>query len=91
MLLMGLLTAAGRRKSRIDVLRELGRAMIGRKSYKQSREELLPLRLAPPAVLPLVYALARLLMNPRSAGTLSAGTVAAYSLSPESARQVAAA
>jgi len=91
MLLMGLLTAAGRRKSRIDVLRELGRAMTGRGPYKQSREELLPLRLDPPAVLPLAYALARLLVNPRSARTLSAGTVAAYSLNPESARQVAAA
>ena len=91
MLLMGLLTAAGRRKSRIDVLRELTRALGRRTPYKQSREELLPLRLDPPAVLPFMYVLTRLLVNPLCVSALSAGTVASYSLSPESARQVAAA
>jgi predicted ATP-grasp superfamily ATP-dependent carboligase len=89
MLLMGLLTAALKRNSRIDVLRELARAIGGSEPYKHSREELLPLRLDPTAVLPFAYVLMRLLSRPLFAETLSAGTVAAYSLGPESARQVA--
>ena len=88
MLLMGLLSAADRRKSRIDVLRELGQAWAGRGLYAQSQEELLPFRRDPETLLPFAYTLARLLASPRAAGRLSSGTIAAYSLSPEAARQI---
>jgi predicted ATP-grasp superfamily ATP-dependent carboligase len=91
MLLMGLLTAAQRRNSRIDVIRELARAFGRSAPYRQSREELLPLGIDPPGIVPLGYVLARLLSNPLSSRVLSAGTVAGYSLSPESVREVIAA
>jgi hypothetical protein len=42
------------------------------------------------SLIPLGYVLIRLLINPQSAIALSAGTIASYSLSPETARQVAA-
>jgi hypothetical protein len=90
MLLMAMLSAADRRILRFDVLRELARALARRGLFNQSREELLPFHLDPPALLPFACALARLLLNPRSASTLSSGTIAAYSLSPETARQIAA-
>ena len=89
MLLMGLLAAAEQRASRVDTLRELYRALTSRGPYAASREELLPIRLDAGALVPFGYVLSRLLVNPRSARTLSLGAISSYSLTPEAMRQIA--
>jgi hypothetical protein len=89
LLLMGLLSAAAARRRRLDVAVELLRAMAGRGVYANSREELLPVQTDFKSVLPLLYALVRLLARPDSATALSAGSIASYSLSPTAARQIA--
>jgi len=91
MLLMGLLAAADRRRSRLDTLRELWRGLARRGLYAHSREELLPVHFDPWAVVPLGYALTRLILNPKSAKTLSLGAITPYSLTPEAVRQISAA
>jgi len=91
MLLMGLLAAADRRRSRLDTLRELWRGLARRGLYAHSREELLPVHFDPWAVVPLGYALTRLILNPKSAKTLSLGAITSYSLTPEAVRQISAA
>lgn len=90
MLLMGLLAAADRRGSRIDTLREVCRALAGRGLYASSREELLPIRRDPMALVPLGYVLVRLMLRPDSARALSSGAIASYSLGPDTAREIAA-
>jgi len=77
MLLMGLVAAARRRRVRIDVLRELCRALARRGPYASSREELFPLRLDPWALAPYGYLLFRLLRNPGWARALSSGAITA--------------
>ena len=89
MLLMALLSAADARTGRLDIARELLRAMSGRGVYAGSREELLPVQIDFKCLAPLVYVLIRLLVRPRSATALSAGTIASYSLSPAAARRIA--
>jgi len=90
LLLMGLLASAERRASRVDTLRELCRALTSHGCYAASREELLPIRLDARALVPFGYVLSRLLVNPKSARTLSLGAISSYSLTPEAARQIAA-
>ena len=89
MLLMALLTKAAARTRRRDVFAELMQAIIGRGLYTNSREELLPVRIDFKCLFPLGYVLTQLLMNPRSATALSAGSITAYSLSPGAALQIA--
>lgn len=57
--------------------------------YAGSQEELLPFRIDFKCLFHLVYALARLVLKPKSASVLSAGTIAAYSLTPLAAQQIA--
>jgi hypothetical protein len=89
MLAMALLSKAAARKKRIDVIVELMRAIAKRGLYANSREELLPVRIDFKSLFPLVYVVMRLLLNPKSAITLSAGTIKSYALSPDTARQIA--
>ncbi len=89
LLLMALLSAAAVRKKRVDIIRELIRAMAGRGNYANSREELLPVRIDFKCVIPLIYTLARLLWKPGLATALSAQSIASYSLSTTAARQIA--
>jgi hypothetical protein len=89
MLLMALLSAADARKSRLDIIAELARAVTGQGIYADSREELLPLQIDVKCLFPLIYVLARLLLKPESATALSAGSIASYSLTPSAARQIA--
>jgi hypothetical protein len=89
MLLMALLSAAAVRKKRLDIVIELMRAIAGRRLYEGSREELLPVQMDFKCLVPLGYALIRLLLKPESAGSLSAGSIAAYSLTPMAAGQIA--
>ncbi len=89
LLLMALLAAAAGRWRRFDVLLEIVRAIRGHGIYANSQEELLPVLTDFRGVIPLAYALARLLMRPASSTALSAGSIASYSLSPTAARQIA--
>jgi hypothetical protein len=89
MLSMGLLAAGARRRSRLAVLAELLRAAGKSGIYAGGREELLPLRLDCQCAFPLGYLLARLLIDPASAGRLANLSVSSYSLSPEAARSIA--
>jgi len=88
MLLMALLSAAGA-GTRLPVIRELMRAIAGREMYANSREELLPIQTDFECLFPFLYALVRLLINPRSAVVLSGGSIAAYSLTAGAAHQIA--
>jgi len=85
MLLMGLLS----QRTRLGVMAELARSIFRRGLYAGSREELLPVRIDYKSLLPLLYVITRLLVNPKSATMLSGRSVASYSLSPEAARQIA--
>src|ERR1039457_3451065 len=89
MLLMALLSNAASRRRRLDVIVELVRAIRGRGPYAESREELLPVRIDFKSLFPLAYVLTRLLLNPKSATALSAGSITSYSLGPDAARRVA--
>lgn len=89
MLLMALLSKAASRRRRLDVIVELVRAIRGRGPYAESREELLPVRIDFKSLFPLAYVLTRLLLNPKSATALSAGSITSYSLSPDAARRIA--
>jgi hypothetical protein len=89
MLLLALLSAAARRRKRLDVFLEVLRAVAGRGLYTTSREELLPVQGDFMCLIPLVYALIRLLVAPGSAAALSNGAIASYSFSPTAARQIA--
>jgi hypothetical protein len=89
LLLMALLGAADARQRRLDVAREIFRAVAGRGVYEQSQEELLPIGTDFKCLIPLMYAAARLFVSPGSSSSLSAGSIASYSLSPGAARQIA--
>ncbi len=89
LLLMALLSAAAVRKKRVDIVSELLRAMVGRGFYANSREELLPVRIDFRCLIPLVYALVRLLWKPGLAAALSAQSIASYSLSTTAALHIA--
>ena len=91
MLLMALLSTAAARARRRDVIAELIRAIRGYGLYAESREELLPVRIDYKSLFPLAYVLTRLLLNPKSATELSAGSITSYSLSPGAARRIAGA
>ena len=80
-LLLALLGAA--RGGRRRVAREI-RAALGRRSmYRDSREELTPLRGDPVAGAALVGLASALVVSPGLARTLSTGAVSAYALTPE--------
>lgn len=89
MLLMALLGAAEKRKSRLGVLAELARVLTGRGVYQDSREELLPVGIDSKCLVPLANVVARLLLKPASAASIRESTIAAYSLSPSVAAKVA--
>jgi len=89
MLLMALLSAGASRKRRLDVVFELARALRRTGLYRSSQEELLPIRTDFKSIFPLTYALTKLLLSPGSALTLSARSIASYSLSPAAAQQIA--
>jgi predicted ATP-grasp superfamily ATP-dependent carboligase len=87
--LMAILSAAAKRQKRFDILREILRAFARRGLYASSREELLPVQIDFKCLVPLVYALIRLLVKPGAAHSLSTGAIASYSFSPAAARQIA--
>lgn len=80
--LMGLLDAARRRSRRRDVLAEIAQLATSAGRYRDSREELMPLRTDLCCAIPLAVVASQLLWNPQAAAQLAASTVAAYSLTP---------
>ncbi len=89
-LLMALLEVGTRRRSRVALLREVGRALRGRGRYSGSHEELLPITMDPLSALSLGYVLSRLLIKPGTASKLATQTVEAYALSIGAVRQILA-
>jgi len=79
-LLAILLGIADHSGSRRELLRAIKEDMQGRGIFAQSREDLTPIRLDPPSLLPLGVVTGQLLLNPRTAHRISTGTVNTYSL-----------
>jgi predicted ATP-grasp superfamily ATP-dependent carboligase len=89
MLLMALLSVATTLNSRRAIAAEFFRAILRRGIYSGSQEELLPLTTDFKGIFPLVYVFTRLLIRPGSAGEISLGSIAAYSMGSSAAQQIA--
>jgi hypothetical protein len=85
-LLLAVLSAAT--KGRRRLLSELAAAAVHAGPYRDSAEELTPLRRDPISALPVARIVAALLAHPENALTLTTGSIAKYSLSPGTWRQV---
>jgi predicted ATP-grasp superfamily ATP-dependent carboligase len=79
-LLAILLGIADQGGSRREVLRTIAQSIGGRGIFAESREDLTPLRMDPPCLIPLAVVSGQLLSHPRAAQHIAAGTVNAYSL-----------
>ena len=66
--------------SRREVLRTIVQDMRGHGIFTESREDLTPVRMDPPSLIPLGVVTGQLLLRPRAAHQISTGTVSAYSL-----------
>ncbi len=66
--------------SRREVLRTIVEDMRGRGIFAGSREDLTPLRMDPPSLIPLGVVTGHLLLRPRAAHQIATGTVSTYSL-----------
>ena len=78
--LQAMLGAAGRRHSRLDVLREMYRVAFKKGVYKDSQEGMTPILQDIPSSLPLAVVAINLLFNPSSEQRLSSQAIADYSL-----------
>jgi len=79
-LLAILLGIADHSGSRRELLRAIREDVQGRGIFAQSREDLTPVRIDPPSLIPLGMVAGQLLLNPSTAYPISTGTVNAYSL-----------
>ena len=78
--LQAMLGAAGRRHSRLDVLREMYRVAFKKGVYKDSQEGMTPVLQDIPSILPLAVVVMSLLFNPWSEQRLALQAIADYSL-----------
>ena len=76
--------------SRQDLLRTLAQAMAGRGIFRDSREDLTPIRVDPPSLIVLGAATAQLLLSPSAARRISTSTIESYSLTTEAVETIAA-
>jgi carbamoylphosphate synthase large subunit len=76
--------------SRREVLRTISQAMRGRGIFAESREDLTPVGMDPPSLIPLGVVSAQLLLRPRSAHHIATGAVNAYSLSADTVETIIA-
>jgi hypothetical protein len=83
-----LLGLAAANASRTRLAGEIVRAVVERRVYSASREDLTPIRSDPPSLLPLAVVIVGLLFNPAIANRLSAHTVADDSLTPKAAETI---
>jgi hypothetical protein len=81
--MMGLLEAAGRRGSRIDVLREALLLISNKGRYRGTVEELTPVRSDYRSLIPLIAVAVRLLRSPTASARMRGETVRHYSLTSE--------
>jgi len=79
-LLALLLGTADQGGSRREVLHTLLEGLRGRGEFAGSREDLTPLRLDPPSLIPLGVVSGQLLLSPRAAHRIATGAVNTYSL-----------
>lgn len=87
--IQAMLGAAGRRYSRLDVLREIYRVTCKRGIYKDSREGMTPVLQDMPSILTLAVVFTSLLLHPRNVERLVTKTIAYYSLGPAIPRLLA--
>jgi len=78
--MQSILGAAGRRHSRLDVLRESWQVLFKKGLYQGSQEGMTPIRQDFPSILPLGLVLTSLLLNPASEHSLALKTIGYYSL-----------
>lgn len=83
-LLIAILGAASRDGSRRSVARELLAAIQRAGDYRDSREELTPIRGDLRATIPVVAATGALMVRPSAWSAFATGSVKGYSLTPES-------
>jgi hypothetical protein len=76
-----LLGEADHGASRWELLQTLGEDLRGRGIFAESREDLTPICLDPPSLIPLGVVTGQLLLNPHAAHYIATGAVKAYSLS----------
>jgi hypothetical protein len=88
--LMGMLDAARRRQRRRDILKEIALLACYSGRYRGTREELVPLWTDPCCAIPLAVVVAKLMLAPNAAASLSESTVAAYSLTPKAIHRLRA-
>ena len=79
-LLAILLGVADHGGSRWDLARTIVQAVQGRGIFAESREDLTPIRMDPPSLLPLGVVSGQLLLNPRASRRISTSTIDAYSI-----------
>jgi predicted ATP-grasp superfamily ATP-dependent carboligase len=86
--LQALLGCAMRTRSRLELLRECRRLLTRTGIYRGSEEELTPLRIDWPSVIPTLFAATWLLIRPRAAEQLASRGWGAHLLNPESIRMI---
>ncbi len=75
-----LLGVADHGASRRELLRTIVEDIRGRGLFAQSREDLTPVHIDPPSLIPLGVVIGQLLLSPRAAHHIATGTVNTYSL-----------
>lgn len=86
--MMGLMEAAARRGRRRDVIREAVLMIAGRGRYKDTVEELTPLRMDPLSAVPLTAVVVRLLLSTKSSARMTGDTVRNYCLTSETIKRL---
>jgi len=76
--------------SRWEVLHTIVEDLRGRGIFAGSREDLTPVRMDPPSLIPLSVVTGQLLLRPRAAHHIATGTVSAYSLSASAVETIMA-
>lgn len=78
--IQSILGAAGRRDSRLDVLKEIVQVAFKKGVYQDSQEGMTPVRRDFPSILPLAVIFAALLLDPRNKQPITLKTISNYSL-----------
>lgn len=78
--IQALLEAAGRRHSRLDLLKEIYLIIAKKGIYQNSRESMTPITKDFPSIMPLSGVLLQLLYNPQCGPTIAQNTIANYTL-----------
>jgi hypothetical protein len=88
MLMMSLMYKAENKASRLDILKEIFFSVFKMKDYRYSTEELLNFRYDKLSLIPLLFVLIQILVNPKKSDRISRGTVENYSLTHETINKI---